>query len=73
MSPPDTETAAPLDTVVYDADVPLSPSAVLCCTSTIPVETVVKPLYVFAPAKVKVLAAVFFVSSPVPLIIPVNF
>ena len=73
VSPPETVTAAPLATVVYDVDDPLSPRAVLCWTSTIPVDTVVRPVNVFAPVSVNVLEPVFFFNSPAPEITPVSF
>jgi hypothetical protein len=72
LSSPETLTTAPLATEVDERDVPSSPSAVLLEIATMPVESVVEPVYVFAPDSVRVLEPTFFVIPPEPETIPEN-
>ena len=69
---PDTDTAAPDATDVDDLVPALSPKLVLFEIATTPVDTVVKPVYVFAFDNVNVLVEVFLVSVPEPEITPDN-
>jgi hypothetical protein len=71
VRPPDSNTAAPDAIAVEPRDDPLSPSAVLLLIAMTPAETVVSPVYVLAFDNVNVLLDdVFFVSVPVPEMIP---
>jgi hypothetical protein len=72
VRPPDSNTAAPDAIAVEPRDDPLSPSAVLLLIAMTPAETVVSPVYVLAFDNVNVPTPVFFVSVPVPEMIPDN-
>ena len=73
VSEPDSDNSAPDATDVVPRDDPLSPSAVLLVIATTPVEIVVLPVYVLAFDNVNVLLAdVFFVNVPEPVITPDN-
>jgi hypothetical protein len=69
VNEPDSDSAAPEDTVVPD---PAPPSAVLLLIATTPVEIVVFPVYVLAADNVNVPTPVFFVNVPEPEMIPDN-
>jgi hypothetical protein len=67
--PPDTDSVPPSDTVVAPAEVP---SADAFEIASVPVETVVAPVYVFVPESVKVPVPAFVSAPEVPEITPVN-
>ena len=72
LNEPDTDTAAPDATDVDDFEpARLSPKLVLFEIATTPVDTVVKPVYVFAFDNVNVLKE-FLVSVPEPEMTPDN-
>ena len=71
VNEPDTDTAALAPTDVDDLVVPSSPKLLLFEIATTPVDTVVKPVYVFAFDNVNVLKE-FLVSVPEPEMTPDN-
>ena len=71
VNEPDTDTAALSPTDVDDLVVPSSPKLLLFEIATTPVDTVVKPVYVFAFDNVNVLKE-FLVSVPEPEMTPDN-
>ena len=73
VNEPDSDNSAPDATDVEPRDDPLSPNAVLLLIATTPVVIVVLPVYVLAFDNVNVLLAdVFFVNVPEPVMIPDN-